>query len=572
MTWLPAALIALAVLLASLRFCQPPRPPAMRLSALLALQAIAAALLWLALFPPPRPMPAATLVIATADATAAELAALPAATRLRLPEAPALADAAPVPDLATALRRHPGTRELVIVGQGLPARDRGVALPALRFQPAAAPHGLVELQAPPVLAPGARFAVGTRVQGLPQARVELLDPAGRRVALATPGDDGRVRLGASARDAGDVAFTLRTLDADGKVLDRLPVPVRVQAVPSPALRLLAGAPGPELKYLQRWAADTGARLQTGISLGGSVQLGDAPPALDAASLAKLDLLLLDERRLSALSSAQRTAIAAAIRDGLGVLLRMTGPLDGNARRALREWGLETRGGERSATVQLRDAAPAPEDGATPTAPSVERFDLAFVGNDAAPLLHAANGSAIGGWRAVGQGRLGVLPIADSYTLVLAGHADAHAELWNAVLATVARPVPASPLRQLPAWAWAGERSALCGLPAGSEVIAPDGTRSILLPDPHANQCSGWWPQAAGWHRIVAGDDSAGVLVIDPADARALHAQATRDATLALHASSDAGHRATRPLPGPRWPWLLALVLVASLLWWLERRR
>jgi hypothetical protein len=571
MTWLPLAAIALAVLLASLRLCLPPRPAPARLAALLALQTIAAALLWLTLSPPLRPMPAGMLVIATADATAAELSDIPAATRLRLPEAPALADAAPVPDLATALRQHPGARELVIVGQGLPARDRGVALPALRFQPAAAPRGLVELQAPPVLAPGARFAVGTRVQGLPQARVELLDPAGHRVALATPGDDGRVRLGASARDAGDVAFTLRALDADGKVLDRLPVPVRVQAVPSPALRLLAGAPGPELKYLQRWAADTGARLQTGISLGGGVQLGDAPPALDAASLAKLDLLLLDERRLSALSSAQRTAIAAAMRDGLGVLLRMTGPLDGNARRALREWGLETRGGERSATVQLRDAAPAVEDGATPTAPSVERFDLAFAGNDVAPLLHAANGSAIGGWRAIGQGRLGVLPIADSYTMVLAGHTDAHAELWNAVLATVARPLPVSPLRQLPAWAWAGERSALCGLPTGSEAIAPDGTRSTLLPDPHANQCSGWWPQAAGWHRIVAGDDSAGVLVIDPADARALHAQATRDATLALHASSDAGHRATRPLPGPRWPWLLGFVLMVSLLWWLERR-
>ena len=206
----------------------------------------------------------------------------------------------------------------------------------------------------------------------------------------------------------------------------------------------------------------------------------------------------------------------------------------------------------------------------PMAPSIEHFDLAFAGNDVAPLLHAADGSAIGGWRAIGQGRLGVLPIADSYALVLAGHADAHAELWNAVLATMARPVPASPLRQLPAWTWAGERSALCGLPTGSEAIAPDGTRSSLLPDPHANQCSGWWPQEAGWHRIVAGDDSAGVLVIDPADARALHAQATRNATQALHASADTGHRATRPMPGPRWPWLLGFVLVASLLWWLER--
>ena len=573
MTWLPTALIVLAVLLASARLCLPPRPAPPRLLLLLALQLAAAGLLWLTLFPPQRPLSADTLVIASASASAAELAAIPAATRLRLPEAPTLANASPVPDLATALRQHPGTRELVVVGHGLPARDRSVALPPLRFHPAAAPHGLAQLHAPPLLAPGARFDVTTRVQGLAQARVELLDPAGQRVALATPDRAGHVRLSASARDSGEVVFTLRALDAEGNVFDQLPVPVRVRAVPAPTLRLLAGAPGPELKYLQRWAADTGARLQTGISLGGGVQLGDAPQTLDAASLAKLDLLLLDERRLSALSSAQRAAIATALRDGLGVLLRMGGPLDGNARRALREWGLETRGGERTATVKLSDATAAPGDGKPATAASIERFDLGFTGTSVAPLLHAADGSAIGGWHAIGQGRLGVLPIADSYTLVLAGHADAHAELWNATLATVARPVPASPLRQLPAWVWAGERSALCGLSAGSEVVAPDGTRSALLPDPHAHQCSGWWPQHAGWHRVITGDDSAGVLVIAPTAAPALHAQATRDGTLALRASADAGrHASTQSVPGPRWPWLLAFVLVAALLWWLERRR
>ncbi len=568
MTWLPLVAIALAMLLASVRLCLPPRPSPLRLVALLALQLATAGLLWLTLFPPMRSMPATTLVIATADATAAEVAAILAAIRLRLPEASALPDTAKVPDLATALRQHPDTRELVIVGQGLPARDRDTALPALRFHASVAPHGLIELLAPPLLAPGARFEVGTRVQGLPQSRVELLDPAGHRVAIATPGNDGRVRLSASARDAGDVSFTLRALDANGKVLDQLPVPVRVHATPAPALRLLAGAPGPELKYLQRWAADIGARMQTGISLGGGVQLGDAPQALDAASLAKLDLLLLDERRLSALSSAQRMAIAAAMREGLGVLLRMTGPLDANARRALREWGLETRGGEQTATVTLGDA---PADGDATTALNVERFNLAFTDTDTVPLLRTNDGSVIGGWRAIGQGRLGVLPIADSYALALAGHADAHAEVWNAVLATLARPLPTSPLRQLPAWTWAGERIALCGLPVGSIVEAPDGTRSALLPDPHASQCSGWWPQQAGWHRVIDGDESAGVLVIGPANARALHAQATTDATLALRGARSDGETSTRPMPGPRWPWLLAFVLAASLLWWLERK-
>mgnify|MGYP006999757518 CR=1 FL=1 len=68
--WLPLVLIALAVLLASLRLCLPPRPRLARLSLLLALQLAAALLLGLTLFPPRQPVPADTLLIASADAAA----------------------------------------------------------------------------------------------------------------------------------------------------------------------------------------------------------------------------------------------------------------------------------------------------------------------------------------------------------------------------------------------------------------------------------------------------------------------------------------------------------------------
>jgi hypothetical protein len=572
MIWLPIAIIVVAVLVASVRLCLAPRPPRLRLIVVLLLQATAAALLYLTLYPPTHPADAGTLVIATRDASAAEIAKVPAAARVRLPEAASVADVAPVADLATALRQHPGTRELVIVGEGLPARDRDSALPgALRFIANAAPKGLVELHAPPLLVPGARFEVGSRVQGLQNVRVELLDPSGHRVDIAAADKDGRVRLASSARDAGDVRFTLRVLDAEGKVLDQLPVPVRVRAVAAPALRLLAAAPGPELKYLQRWAADTGATLQTGIQVGGGLQLGDAPAALDASSLAKLDLLLLDERRLAALSSAQRGSVGAAMRAGLGVLVRMGGPLDGNARRALRDWGMDVRGGEQTAPMKLVADAADNADTNTPV-PMLERFTLTSSGNDVVPLLHAADGTGIGSWRGIGQGRLGVLPISDSYTLVLAGHAAHHAEVWNRVLATLARPLPATPLSQLPAWGWANERNTVCGLPTGAQAVAPDGSRTALLPDPQANNCSGWWPTQSGWHTLTAGDATATLLLLNPSDARALHAQQTRDATQALRGNANQNSAHSIPVPGPRWPWLLAFVLTAALLWWLERRR
>ena len=567
MAWLPLALIALAVVLGSLRFALSPRPRAPRLAALLLLQLAAGVLLYFSLQPPARPGRAGTLVVATAGASAAELAAVPAERYLRLPEAPVLAAATAVPDLATALRQNTGTRELVIIGQGLPARDRDIALPPLRFLPGAAPHGLVELQAPPLLAPGAAFTVHSRVQGMSDVRVELLDTAGHRADIAKADAAGRIALNASARDPGDVSFTLRVLDGSGKVLDQLPVPVRVRATAAPTIRVLAGAPGPELKYLQRWATDIGATLQTSMLIGAGLQLGDAPAALDAASLARLDLLLLDERRLAALSSAQRAAITGALRGGLGVLVRTSGALDGNARRALREWGLEARGGDQTRLVTLRTITDA-EQNKTPLA--VERFNLEFSSADVVPLLRAADGSAIGGWRALGLGRVGVLPITDSYALVLSGHADVHAELWNAALANLARSIPDSPTLQLPAWAWSSERISLCGLPAAAQMIAEDGSRAELLPDPSADNCVAAWPREAGWHRVEAGELHDNILLLDPNKAVALHARQMRDATFAL--TGAVAHSTPLPIPGPRWPWLLGFVLVASLLWWLERRR
>lgn len=567
MSWLPLLLIVLAVLLGSLRFALAPRPSAPRLAALLVLQLLAAVLLYFTLQPPARPGHAGTLLVASAGADAAALASVPAAAVVRLPEAAALRDATPVPDLATALRQHPGTRDVVIVGQGLPARDRDVALPAVRFLPNAAPRGLVELQAPPLLAPGAGFNVHARVQGLPGARVELLDPAGHRVAIAAPDKVGRVTLGASARDAGDVLFALRVLDERGLVLDQLPVPVRVRAITAPTLRLLAGAPGPELKYLQRWATDIGANVQTSMLVGGGLQLGDAPAALDAATLARLDLLVLDERRLAALSAAQRNAISAAVRAGLGVLVRTSGALDGNARRALREWGLQVRGGDQTRPIALQGST---NEGQDATTLSVERFNIDISSPDVVPLLVAADDSAIGGWRALGLGRVGLLPITDSYALVLAGHAGAHAELWNAVLSAVARPStnPAPPA--LPAWAWSGERISLCGLKAPVSVIAEDESRTALLPDPAAGGCVAAWPQHAGWHRIDAAGQQESLLLLDPAKAAAMHAQQMREATLAL--SGGVTRTAPLPIPGPRWPWLLGFVIVAAALWWFERRR
>ena len=169
-----AGLLALAVVLASARLLWwqrsapvESRARGWRLALLLLLQPLCATLLYFTLLPPTIKTEAGTLVVATAQATAAQLGKQPGDSLVALPEAPALSGADRVPDLATALRRHPGTQRLRIVGAGLEARDReAVRGLSLAFDPPALPRGLLRMDPPARVAPGAAFSVGGQAHQL----------------------------------------------------------------------------------------------------------------------------------------------------------------------------------------------------------------------------------------------------------------------------------------------------------------------------------------------------------------------------------------------------------------------
>ncbi|WP_313460608.1 hypothetical protein [Stenotrophomonas sp.] len=600
--WIAIAL-ALIVLIASLRFVEPGSARLLsahnrrRRPTLLLLQALAAALLYFTLQPPTRNADAGHLAVLTSEASTAGTPP-PSATVVALPEANAPTGTPRAPDLATALRQHPGSSTLTLVGDGLASRDRDTTLPAsVTLQPAPAPRGWVDLQPPATTAPGGLFAVTARAQGVANARAELLDPAGVVVDRAPLDAQGNVRLQGSARDAGRSEFTLRLLDAQQHTVDSVPVPLQTVAQPAPRVLMLAAAPGPEWKYLRRWATDTGLTVQMQANAGGGVMLGDAPVALTAARLAATDVLVLDERSVTALGASQRSLIQQALRDGLGVLVRSSGPLSDGARQTLRSWGLAVSGGTRAAPLALPsdpegpllqarrgparpagdsttyiDEANAASHSSVP--PTLERFDASTAGAEA--MLQDAKGQPVGGRRSVGRGRVAVLPISDSYRLVLAGRDDRYAELWSSVFAQVARALPAAVAARVEATTpWSGERLSICQVTDGAQMIDPQGGKVTLQIDPASGRqrCAGYWPTAAGWHQLQQGEAAQAFYVFDPAAAVSLHRQQVRQTTaqrLAQGSAASAG--APVPVAGPRWPWLLAFVAVAGLLWWLERRR
>lgn len=579
-----AGVLAAIVVLASLRLWlrqRRARQSGWRFAALLAGQPLLAVLLYFALLPPPAPGRAGALIVLSAG-----VGKMPARGAgdivVALPEATPIAGVERVPDLGTALRRYPAAGPLRVSGAGLVARDRDAAKgEALQFTPADLPTGLVALEAPTQASSGRRFTVSGRIEGQAPGVIDLLDPAGRRIDRAQPGKTGRFRLSGVAGPAGRVEYRLQRRDAAGAIVEDLALPMQVDAGAPLRVLMLAGGASPELKYLRRWAVDSGLALRTQISLGGGVELGDPPLPVNAATLGELDLVVLDERAWRALGDGGRAALRDAAQGGLGVLLRITGDLSERDRAALRAWGFDARAADVARSLRLpgtgsadlpgtRDSA---ETRATDTAPLLSRRALALSADDGAPLLRDAAGATLALWRPEGRGRLAVWTLSDSFRLALAGRATAYGSLWAESFATLARP-RASTGPALPSGAREGLRSQVCGLAPGLTLHGPDGDEIPLPIDPAlgTRRCAAFWPAEPGWHELRSDDQRWAFPVRGRDEAPGLLAAERREATLALVNTGGPGVVRPVPVAGARWPWMLAWLCVTALLWLLERSR
>jgi hypothetical protein len=586
-----AAILTLAVVLGCMRLLLwQRRAPASsrarrwRLAVLLALQPVAAMLLYCALFPPAAAGKATgTLVIATSGAPRF-VPTGPGERLIALPEAPAVVGAELLPDLGTALRRYPDAGALRIVGSGLEPRDRqATAGRVVRFEPTSEPRGLIALQPTAPIAAGARFAVTARTARLAGGSAELLDPASRIVDTQPIGPAGDIALSGTVRAPGTPLFTLRLRDGSRALIEQASVPVWVPASSPARVLILAGAPNPEVKYLRRWATDAGLAPQVRVDVGGGVSLVDTPPDLATAALGKVDAVIIDDRAWDTIGTGGRQAVAAAVRGGMGLIVRITGPVP-------RDWhvlGLTASGTPDVAPVTLdadapRDEAlaarrgPGPRDapasvaGARETVPLLTREAVILAGG--MPILRDIRGTVLALSRRSGRGKVALISLQDSFALVTSGHGDAHSELWSHLVSDVARR-QAGPVAQVESPAFAGQRMAICG--AGPIIVtdpAGDVGRALVDPASGAAGCAGYWPTVAGWHR--SSGPAAMPFYVYPADALpGLRTVDRRDWTLSQVGGGDhASVRKVETNPGPSWPWFIGWLMIATLAWWLERAR
>jgi hypothetical protein len=585
-----ACVIALAALAGAVRLLAVRRDG--RAALLAALMLGSGLLLYFTLYPPRLPVGGETLVVATAEAPT-DIKAQRGERLVALPEASAIAGAERVPDLATALRRHQQAARLRIIGRGLVPRDREMAAGVpVDFTPLAIPRGLVRFDPPPDTPAGAIFTVAGEVKGITGGTAELLDPAGRRVDRRAIRADGTIVLGGTARAPGLALFTLRLRGRDARIVSDTPVPLRTLEQ-RPLRVLLIGSPSPEVKFLRRWAEDSGIDLASRIEVGGGVNLGGDPVRLDAGTLREVDVVIIDDHLLASLGGASRAAMTSAVADGLGVVIRMTAPANAAARESWRKLGLSVEDGSEVVPVALpplaldEEALAARRGPGTPDAPPNMNTiddpapDLGRWQVKAGPGIVAAvsdaDGGFLSGWQQRQQGRVALWTIANSFALVLNGQGDRYYQWWSDTVSAVARPddtfrpeVPVLPL--------VGQQMAVCGVSGSAKVTGPDAKAVPLVIDPAAGArgCAGYWPLTAGVHKIMQpgrdGVQEFSFFVFPEAALAVPMARAMGEATAQWAAAQDTpAARNAVERSGPRWPYFLGWLLLSGLLWFGERR-
>jgi hypothetical protein len=171
---------------------------------------------------------------------------------------------------------------------------------------------------------------------------------------------------------------------------------------------------------------------------------------------------------------------------------------------------------------------------------------------------------------MGQGRVAIWWLADTYRMTLAGDPGAFGSVWSRALATIARARGVA-RPDVPHEARVDRRSVLCGLGDGAFVEEPDGTRAPLAIE--TSRCAAFWPAHEGWHTLVTGDARESFFATAANATPALAAARDAEATRRLAGPSVAsGADAARSVPASRWPFFAAWLAAAALLWWLERSK
>lgn len=422
-------------------------------------------------------------------------------------------------------------------------------LPARPLRWTAPDTPTLRLAFPPTLALGRMFTLTARRDHPAPARLQLLDENSQ--VLASAAGTGDLTVQWLPPVAEKLVLRARLLDAAGKVIDRGPVPLVVQASVPLKVEGRFDAPSFDVRALEQQLVASHVAVDWQVTLGRAITLHEET-AQDGAP----DLAVIDAAWFEHAAPAVRGSLLARVAKGMPLLI-----LAGNAAHT----GLWSQALQLPLTAQADGKT---TGGAMPLA--VAPFNPA-----AANVRDWHANDNIAWTRTWQQGRITWLGAADWHRYTIT-QPQALASWWQGIFDTagVRR-------EQSVTWLAPGEmplpdqRLAVCAQGVKGDAVFPQLAQTLAWQrraDHVDAACVAVWPRQPGWLTVQAGAARHDEYVYASEDWPLWPRAQRRDATARYLARKPVNSRVDTEAPAKyASPFAIAFALAMLLLWWRERR-
>ena len=422
-------------------------------------------------------------------------------------------------------------------------------------------------------------------------QVKLHDPANSLIANET------VRMGDSLtfetvpKSTGRWRYQVSLQTADDKEIVSEQIYVNVKPGASPKVLIYQSAPSFETRHLQNWLSDMNAqvRIETQISKDKfkqqSINIAAARAAqwrqpLNAELLNWADLLVIDMRGVSQLSSTQMTALDQALLDGLGIVVIADNSLNDAGTLSLLNPFIDDL-----IVLADTDKTALPQWVGFSARQPVASLKSRFTADSDGLIISDEYQRGLVKVIDRGVGKLATSLMSSAYTWRIGGNRQLHSRYWQLILTEVGRskPLPrwnmqhfslldsATSQVKLCASGLSPEASVTVQSESNDQAIALNLTQSAVLRDRY---CASFWQQESGWHRLnISEGDKRYVdnIYFYPADTwQTLNQSHKRTVTAKRLAKNSKDVEKSLKMALPDWIVGLIWLLVMTALW-IEQR-
>ena len=294
----------------------------------------------------------------------------------------------------------------------------------------------------------------------------------------------------------------------------------------------------------------------------------------ASLLKQIDVLIMDEDEFSAITTAERSAIDAAVSEGMGLVMRLSNAKPNGSSQRFKRVEIT------SATAKTLQVNSIDHQLKLAELPFVQTLYLEPTPNEQ-PLFNASNGKTVVNSGLKGIGKVVVSSISSTYQWELSGEKTAYAKFWSAILANTGRKENATPSYELiPSFLTLAEEARLIVSVDDSKIPSLQFNQIELAPKQNMELPFKWdgkfWPLQAGWNKLSINQQTENIFVFKKADWKSLKNTEKLNATLNFVENQSSADLDLKKVEYSgedelsKW-WFFALFLLSASFLWYEQR-